>query len=231
MARKKPGPRLTKTERAVLRARVVEMSLAHVSGEVIAELVDVTPSYVSHILSAYRKKLQVVSVENLLMERRAQIARFEVVAKEASLAWEKSKAAFESTTTQKSRKTSCSAKGSSRSGKDEQTRAILKRANRDGNPVFLKRWIEAEDKIAQLKNLYPAKRLELTGVDGGPIQLSAEEQRRNAVRTMFEKQLSQGINLIEARSALLTLGVDEEDLDAVYNDLELRERDRHLPAR
>ena len=103
-------------------------------------------------------------------------------------------------------------------------------ATKVGNPTFLRRWMQAENEIAKLMNLYPAKRLELTGHDGGPIELDQDEARHQIVLSMFERQLAKGLTLDEARECVLDLGVDDDDVDAAYTRLLWRKPDAGLGA-
>lgn len=75
-------------------------------------------------------------------------------------------------------------------------------------------------------------RHEHTGANGGPIEVSDAARRLEAVRRMFDKQVSSGLSLAEARQALVDLGVDADDLDAVHRELALSEDDgSSVPAR
>jgi transposase-like protein len=64
----------------------------------------------------------------------------------------------------------------------------------------------------------PKVKHEHSGKDGGPIEHTVEERRRDAVGRMLEKAMKLGISEDEARASLLQLGVDARDLDAVRRD-------------
>jgi hypothetical protein len=59
------------------------------------------------------------------------------------------------------------------------------------------------------------QRVEVTGKDGGPLEVTLEERaakRRELVTRMLGKLLGQGISEEEARASLLAMGVDEREL-------------------
>jgi hypothetical protein len=113
-----------------------------------------------------------------------QVARLEWVLDEASAAWERSKQPRESTR--------------SRTG-DRGKSAELKKEQRDGNPKFLDVIVKTTDKLCELLDLNPAKRI-LHG-DAASEQATQEPTQKYDLRNLT---VEDALKLREIRKKLLT---------------------------
>lgn len=84
-----------------------------------------------------------------------------------------------------------------------------------GSHQFLTGMLACVKERADLLGLYPPRKREITGAGGGPIQLTVTDKRRAVVEQMLTRLLEQGLSLEDARTGLLALGVDTDDIAAV----------------
>lgn len=90
-----------------------------------------------------------------------------------------------------------------------------KHGSRPGRHQFLAGIISCVKERADLLGLYPPRARVLTGPGGGPIQLTVSDKRQAVVEQMLGRLLEEGLSLDDARTGLLALGVDADDLAAV----------------
>lgn len=90
-----------------------------------------------------------------------------------------------------------------------------KSGKKAGSHPFLTGLLACIKERADLLGLYPPQKRELTGRGGGPIELTVRDKRQAVVEQMLGRLLEEGLSLDDARTGLLALGVDADDLAAV----------------
>src|SRR5262245_44950149 len=130
----KRGPRLSKTDRAIVRERIVRMHLDEIPGYEIAERVGVTPAYVSYVLKVLRRALDIQAIQGLDAVRQRQVAKLQSREREAMDAFRRSQSLREISQQE------------TITGDKPGRKMKLKKESRDGNPAFLR---EAREHAAE----------------------------------------------------------------------------------
>lgn len=216
------GPKLNKTERAVVELRIVRMKLDGYAQCEIARAVGLTDGHVSKVLKKYRAQCRKDAIEETEAIIWEHVAELKHMKRELAEAWRNSKGVKEIHESE----------GSGAGNKDGR-KAKIKREFRDGNPAYMRERRECIQEINKILGVYPAQRTELTGLDGGPIKVEHTERRdeRGDIRDAFERLATdQGLSLDAARMCLIAFGMDGPDVEAVYKELTLSEHERGRDA-
>lgn len=167
-AKGKTGPKLSPTERAIVRERIVNLDARGYGPTEIARRVGLAQSTVTRVLqkvqaeyNARSERITKVEVERKLVELRALKA-------ELYEAWERSKSERQVSEQQKT-------EGAGANGGQgvEIRKTKLKKELRDGNVYYANAIRGVIKEENELMGLYPPKRTEHSGIDGGPIETTA----------------------------------------------------------
>jgi hypothetical protein len=131
----------------------------------IAEVVGVSQGQVNHDLKLIQQRWRESSIMDMNEAKQKELARIDEVEIQFWEAWERSKS--ERTRARQE------SDGKSKDGKPNVVRATMEKEQRDGNPAFLAGVMSCIERRCKLLGLDAPAKSELTGKDGGPVQVDA----------------------------------------------------------
>ncbi len=214
------GPKFTRTERAIIRNRVIRLHRRGKPQDQIARACGLSDRQVRHWIRVYRIAVNKRTLDDMEALLKEQIGWHQMIRDEAMDAWDESRGVRE-------------IRESEQAGEGGKPKVKLRREFNHGDAAFLREARANTEKISRLLNLNPAQRTELTGLDGGPIKVEHVDRRdeRGEIRDALDRLVTgEGLSLDGARQCLIAYGMDAADVDAIYKELELVERDRERDA-
>jgi len=145
--------RLNDVERWQDRARITSLYVRGWTMNAIAIELGLSRDTVSHDLRRVKEEWQKGALFDMNVAKQREMAKIDEIEREAWMAYEKSKAPRDITTTRQRRRGKVN--GSVENMQDQTTEANKRTEQRDPNPVFLQIALECSERRSKLQALYP----------------------------------------------------------------------------
>jgi hypothetical protein len=163
------------------RAEIARLYLQRMTQAEIGERLGLSRQQVGYELKAIRREWLESSVMDFNTRKAEELARIDHVEREFLTAWERSKAARETTTTEQTT-----------GGEGDRVKAAIRKEQQVGDPRFLAGVQSCIEQRCKILGLNAATETRLTGKDGGPVVFSLEAviavEREEADRELEEWQ-------------------------------------------